>query len=214
MQTPSGQEVRGWTPQTKWATIGYGAGTLPDTLDFETKLAVQYIEWVIGRALDASMPNQLEAMAQKAVALRVVQQVYLDDEDTVEGLGSGASVKNISVTGFSENYIVPGDASQSERKGLMVNPHPELNRLLWALMTPERMRWWRGWLADGVIPQYGVVEMDWSGANRWGGLAEVGGGGMPGDIPGYRGSSAIGGNGPLTGSLSPSVVLGSDWGWE
>lgn len=214
MQQPTSQNIRQWTPQVDWSQLGYAAGTTPDSLDLETGLACDYVAWVTGRLLDESMPPAFERMAQKAVVLRVEQQVNLDSEEQQEALNAGQALKGFSVTGYSEQYVDPGDASKSQREGMMINPNAELNRLLWALCTPERMAWWRGFLSDGGIPAYGVVEMDWSGANRWGGYPDALGGGLPGDMPGI-GSGSIDGW-PVYGGWphgsNDTIVIGGEAG--
>lgn len=190
MQKPNTSEVRGWTPKVPWPELGYGvphAGA--DPLDLEVALAVAYVEWVIEMPLEA-VPPTMEAIAQKAVVLRVIQQVNVDSEEQQEASFAGDVLKSFNVTGYSETYVEPGEAQQAQRKGMMINPWAELNRLLWALvsLTPKRLGWWRAFLSEGGIPAYGVVEMDWSGANRFGGFpAGAAAGGLPGDYLGWDG---------------------------
>ncbi len=209
MDPITAQQVRDWTPRVKWDRLGYAAGTTPDTLELETRLASDYIAWVIERKLDTTLPPQWEHMAQKAVALRVQQQVNEDDEETLEAGFAGDSLKGFSVTGYSEQYVDHGTAGQAERKGMMINPMPALNRLLWALVTPVRLAWWRGFLSEGGIPAFGVVEMDWSGANRWGGYPDRIGSGLPGDYMGASASDLGGSYGwPALGSYPGTVLPG------
>jgi hypothetical protein len=197
-----------------WAEYDYEAphtSTAIDPLVLEVGLACDYVAWVSGRPLDATMPPALERAAQKAVVLRTIQQVIQESGEQQEDLFAGTTLKGFSVTGYAEQYVEVGEAEQAHRKGMMINPQPELNRLLWMLVTPQQLGWWRAFLSEGGIPAYGVVEMDWSGANRYGGYAGIMEGGLPGDYPGYGGLEGEGWPGlgawPAMGSY-PGMVLG------
>lgn len=180
-----------------------------DPLQLQVDLAADYVEWVTGRVMDASMPRNLERAAQMATALRTVQQVSDVSADSLDALSEGDVLASLSADGVSMNFRDTGTAGQAQAKALMVNPWPPLNRLLWMLMTPVRQSYWMGFLMGGGIPAWGVAEVDWSGGNRWGGVpGDAGSGGLAGDELAHRaGGSMAWPTGSFTGTVMPDGAL-------
>jgi hypothetical protein len=199
VETPDAAFVRRILPAINWADRGYPlpAGAItpdnPDPLQFLVDLAADWVVATTGRQLDAAMPQPLVRMAQMAVALSTVAMSVDFSDDTLEALASGDVLASFSADGYAENYRDTGVALEAQRKALMLHPWAPLNRLLWALLTPAMRAYWFGFLMGGGIPSYGIVEMDWSGANRWGGVpGEPGAPGMAGDELAMRGHTAGG----------------------
>src|SRR4051794_26933146 len=71
----------GRAPRFDWAGAGYPDGP---SLDEEAGDAVEYVEGVTWRKLDASMPTGVERRAARAVVMRVQQQVTQASPDAVE----------------------------------------------------------------------------------------------------------------------------------
>lgn len=193
MQRPTAPFIRSILPKAPWQAFGFAApaeapeNPADDPLDFQVQLAADYVEWVTGRPQDDTMPPQLVRTAQMADALRVVQQLSDTGRDQIDAYAESDVLASFSADGYSETYRDTGVSAKAMMDGRLVNPWPPLNRLLWMLMTPERMVYWIGYLEGGGVPMWGVAEVDWSGANRWGGLP-----GQPGD-GGMAGDEALGG---------------------
>jgi hypothetical protein len=207
---PDAALVRALLPGISWAKRGYPAPAAgdPDPLQLLVDLAADYVEQTTGRVLDATLPPQLIRVAQMAVALATVSlQSDLNDEQ-IEAVSGGDVLASFSADGYSETYRDTGVTLKAQREAWMVHPWPPLNRLLWMLMTPDKSAYWVGYLQGGGIPAWGIAEVDYSGANRWGGIgAEPGAGGLAGDYwPGTGGD----GFGTVAPTGSYSGILGTD----
>lgn len=210
MDRPDATLIRSILPKAPWATFGFAApdpappDPHDDPMDFQVQLAADYVEWVTGRPQDATMPDPLMRTAQMADALRVVQQLSDAGRDQIDAYAESDVLASFSADGYSETYRDTGVSAKAMMDGRLVNPWPPLNRLLWMLMTPARLVYWMGFLEGGGIPQWGVAEVDWSGANRWGGIP-----GRPGD-GGMAGDEALGG----TDTYGTRYPTGSNTGVE
>jgi hypothetical protein len=193
---PDAALVRQILPTIDWASRSYAAPTDPaadDPLQFLVDMAADYVEETTGRKLDATMPEQYVRMAQMAVALAAVAFMFDFSDEQLDALAEGSVLASFSADGYSENYRDTGTQEQAQRKGLMIHPWAPLNRLLWALLTPEKRVWWFGFLQGGGIPSYGFAEIDWSGGNRYGGVPGApGDGGLAGDEVASRSGSGVG----------------------
>jgi hypothetical protein len=192
---PDAARVRELLPNIKWAKRGYpepAAGD-PDPLQLIVDVAAAWVESVTGRPLDATMPAAFVRVAEMAVALATVAFLTDLSDAQLEALASGDVLASFSADGYSETYRDTGVALKAQREAWMLHPWAPLNRLLWTLITPEKIAWWIGFLQGGGVPSYGVAEIDWSGANRWGGVPGApGDGGMAGDELAHRGTGGLG----------------------
>lgn len=210
---PDAALVRALMPKVKWVKRGYAPPANPgdpDPLQFVVDMAADYVEETTGRKLDATMPPNLVRIAQMAVALATVAFLADFSDDQLEALGEGDVLASFSADGVSETYRDTGVSLKAQRESWMVHPWPPLNRLLWLLMTPEKKVWWVAYLEGGGIPMYGVAEVDWSGANRWGGVPGApGDSGLAGDeLARGVGGTAIYPTGSYGGLLGPDRPVG------
>jgi hypothetical protein len=119
----------------------------PDPLADEVADAIDYVRTVTWRPLDDTMPVELANMAARAVWLRTEQQVYLADPDASEGANDELT-QSFSAGGYSETRRDP--TRRGEQRS--VNPNPDLDRLLWLVMTDEARAWWRAFLSGQMPP--------------------------------------------------------------
>jgi hypothetical protein len=159
MDLPTAETVRLRTPRLDWSAQGYPADASPDLLEEEVADACEYIVNTTGHTYEA-MPSNLERTALKATIMRTQQQVFQADPDNVESAADELT-QSFSAGSYSESRRSFGEVKTQNEAG-MVNSWPELNRLLWALMTAEKRAYWMGLLSGQGQPAYGVVEVDWS----------------------------------------------------
>jgi hypothetical protein len=152
-------------PRFDWGAAGFTDDG--PSLDEEAADAVEYVEGVTWRKLDATMPDAYARRAAKAVVMRTQQQVVQGDPDMVE-TGADELTSNSSAGGASESRRGFNDY-EAANKALLVNRWPALNDLLWQVMTPEAQAWWRAFLT-GEMPAvpaayleggFNVVEVAW-----------------------------------------------------
>jgi hypothetical protein len=145
MDTPTAAIVRFRTPRYSWSDVDYPPVTppAPDPLDEEVLDAVEYVEAVTWRKLDATMPDAYARMAVRAVVLRTQQQVETASSDMVNTVNDEVT-QSQSAGGASESRRDPGRRGEQQQ----VNPNPDLARLLWLIMTPEAQGWWRAFLTN------------------------------------------------------------------
>jgi hypothetical protein len=164
MDTPDGTYVVGRAPRFDWAGAGYANGP---SLDEEVGDAVEYVEGVTWRKLDATMPAAYARRAARAVVMRTQQQVTQADPDAVESAADELT-SNQGAGGASESRRAFSDY-KSANEALLVNRWPALNDLLWGVMTPDAQAWWRAFL-KGEMPAvpsgyleggFNVTEVAW-----------------------------------------------------
>jgi hypothetical protein len=164
VDTPSGTYVMARAPRFDWAGAGFPDGP---SLDDEVADAVEYVQNVTWRKLDATMPVAFERTAARAVVLRAQQQVQQADADAVEA-ASDELFTSSSAGGASESRRAFSDY-KSANEALLVNRWPALNDLLWAAMTSDAQAWWRARLkgemppvpADVLAAGFLVTEVAW-----------------------------------------------------
>lgn len=142
MDRPDALQVRQWAtgndglPTFDFARYGYGpppAGQ-PDALDRVVAAAIAYVESMTCRVLDATLPANLEPLAQDAVLMRVEQVlVGRGNSKAIRDALNNAAVKSMRAGVYSETRRDPADA----RKAMLVNPWAELSDAILALATPE-----------------------------------------------------------------------------
>lgn len=166
MDTPTGTYVMQRAPRYDWAGAGYPTDD-PTSLDEEVLDAVEYVQNVTWRLLDATMPLGLARSAARAVMLRTQQQVSQADPDMVESAADELTSSQ-SAGGASETKRAFSDM-KSANEAFLVNKWPALNDLLWAVMTPEARAYWKAFLS-GEMPAlppgyleggFNVVEVAW-----------------------------------------------------
>lgn len=118
-------------------------GNALDPLEDEVADAVEYVESVTWRKLDATMPDPYARMAARAVWLRVEQQIVTGDPDMVDVVNDEVT-QSQSAGGASESRKDPGRRGEQSQ----INPNPDLARLLWLVMTPEAVAWWKAFLSN------------------------------------------------------------------
>ena len=137
--------------QVDWEELGYPVTGSPDSsLDLEIGRALGYLVWVTGRDYtnedDLATGSHEETMFNQCLQLRVEQQIFQRQNDYQSDFHN--DVNEISVTGYSENRV-----SYKERRPFRhVNPHRELDELLWMLMTDEKKEYWFSWMKGMVSP--------------------------------------------------------------
>lgn len=180
MERPTAALVRQVLAKVKWAKVGYPAPVdppteaAPDPLQWWVDMAADYVEEVTGREF-ATMPTRLEKLAVLAVALLSVANITGTTQDAFEAMAGAEGLASFSAGSYSETYRDPQGSVKAERESLMVHPWPAINRLLWLLMTPEKMQYWRGVLSGEGVPAYGVVEVDWAASGYPDNLIPLGG---------------------------------------
>lgn len=174
---PTAADVRGWSKvDFSDSEIGYPppSGGASDSLQFVVDQAVAYVAQVTARNVDGTMPTVLVPVAQAAVLRRTEQLVQMSREDNVETAGEVDLVQSFSAGAYEETRR---DTSSKQNGPSTLNPWPELERILWLLLTEtpdeiaaggnptvsDRRDYWRWILGQGSqLPAWETVEVDWS----------------------------------------------------
>lgn len=177
MTAPTSTDIRGWSKlDFSDPDIGYPAPAsgATDTLDFIVSQANAYVAFVTARPLDATMPDDLVPIAQAAVLRRTEQIVEVAKPDSIDTAGDIDMIQAFTAGPYSETRR---DTTARPNGPVTLNPWPELDRMLWLLLTDtpseaaaggnqavdERRDYWR-W-ACGLapnLPAWQLVEVDWS----------------------------------------------------
>jgi hypothetical protein len=159
VEAPTTTQIRAWS-KLDFDGLGYEKpATGEDPLDFQVARARDYIVFVTGRPLDATMPEELVTTAQEAVQRRTEQLVIKSQEDEAETAGDIDMVQSFSAGSYSETRVNSERATKFAGKPL--NPWPHLNNLLELLMTEEKREYWQEVLAGIHRPYTSVSEVDW-----------------------------------------------------
>lgn len=171
--TPTAAEIREWS-KVDWADpdVDYPppVGSDPDPLQLLVDRASAYVTFVTARGYDSHLPTSLEPLLNQAVQMRTEQLAQMGKADNVETAGDFDLLSAFTAGAYSETRRSMADAN--EAKAGMLNPWPELNRLLWLLLglvpgetnadVDDRRDYWRYILGmQPNAPAWAVVEMNW-----------------------------------------------------
>jgi hypothetical protein len=173
VETPSADEVRA---RSKLLTQRYpspaGAGDDEFSLLIEDGSAL-VASWT-GRLIapvetGAEVPDGLVGLAVRAIAKTVERGAVAGAVDVTEKTAGGRRLRSISAGPWSESYFAPGELSMKNGVATITGD-PELDALLWALMTDDRRDEWMQLATGKNAPAGAVMEFDYrrAGSRRLG----------------------------------------------
>lgn len=127
--------------------------------------AVGYVVTVTGQDITAPIlpPSLSEALFaslfDQAVQMRTEQVVLQGRKGHLSSAASNSVISSFSAGSYSESHRDP--TRRGEEKS--INLWPDLDELLWLLMTPDKQDYWRAFLAGQGAPDFVVQQMDWMG---------------------------------------------------
>lgn len=125
---------------------------------FLVDVAVNFVEGVTGRKLDASMPTEFDEIALAVVQRLTEVSFYQSSPDFIETISDFGIIASFSAGNYSETRR----GLDELRKSGMVVPDPYLNSLLWGLMTPDKQDEWIAWTTGKPLPDFEVTEIAWN----------------------------------------------------
>lgn len=157
MDTPDVEAI------TTWSKVPFDTLDAPfseDDLEVALARAIGYVQFVTGRKLDSTMPDEFARLAEQATQMRVEQVVYQSQPDYSE-TGSDDQISTFSAGNYSETRRAPGERAKAEPGRIPpINSWPALNELLWMLCTDEKQDYWVAQFAEG-LPAFATTEVDW-----------------------------------------------------
>ena len=140
MATITADQIR-LDSKVDFVALGYPEGPDPDTLTKEMNRAVAYVETMTGR-VNSTDPLLVDGMTlathfEQAVQLRVEQQITQRQPGFVSDQNENAV--DITVPGYSQRRVITKEQNPRD----MINQWPELNDLLIALCTEEKLAYWQ-----------------------------------------------------------------------
>lgn len=140
MATITANQIR-LDSKVDFVALGYPEGPDPDTLTKEMNRAVAYVETMTGR-VNSTDPLLVDGTAlathfEQAVQLRVEQQITQRQPGFVSDQNENAV--DITVPGYSQRRVITKEQNPRD----MINQWPELNDLLIALCTEEKLAYWQ-----------------------------------------------------------------------
>jgi hypothetical protein len=150
---PTVEEIQSWTKLAllKEQTPEDAARTLKRALGLLKKFTG--IDQAFMAQVGAEDESEIERAIQGLAELLSVQE----SEERLETLADWDLIQSFSAGNYSETRRSPKDAKEAH----MLVPWPELNTLLWGLMTDDARDYWFAFF--GVpVPAWDVQEVDWS----------------------------------------------------
>jgi hypothetical protein len=149
--TPDAAAIR------EWSKLDFDSLSYSDDVDLQRILdqAISYVWFVTGRKADTNLPADFEGLMRQAIQMRTEQVAYLSQESLVETITDG--LQSFSAGAYSESRLDPTSMAK------LINPWPDLNSVLWMLMTEEKRDYWNERLLGINAPAWEVTSVDWSG---------------------------------------------------
>lgn len=152
-------QVRTWS-KVEFDDRGYEAPTVPDVddpLQNEVNRAHAYLETVTGRTpADITEPSTLAVQFQQAIQMRTEQTSVKSSDDYVGDINEDAI--DFRAGSYSQERI-----SDKERRVGILNPWPDLDALLMALLTPEKREEYveAGIIVVPIAPAEAITYTEW-----------------------------------------------------
>jgi hypothetical protein len=148
-----------------WSTVRWERAGVPDDdmLQLRIDRAVGYVCFITGQSLDAlfvptwSAAGSVEALMNQAIQLRTEQITMQGVRGHVASAGQNEVVSSFSAGSYSESRREPGHSKGQQ----YINTWPQLDELLWMLMTDDRRGDWMEAITGQTAPAFWVEEVEW-----------------------------------------------------
>lgn len=136
---------------------------VPDVEDALRSLvtdAVALVESLTCRKIDATLPDDLIAVAVRAVMLKAEQLAVSGTAEETERTVGGKRLRGFTAGPYSETYFAPGELGVKNGRP-RVDPSDALDEALWALMTDECREQFIAYATGKQAPAGAVSEFDY-----------------------------------------------------
>lgn len=159
MDLPVANIFRTWAPPAyDFSDAGFPDPEGDEALDARVRWAGAYVAEVTGRPI-ATMPVELEPIAEQAITLRVLQMLSSGTTKALN-VASAPWLKSFTAGSYREDRFSPKELGGGDKDVLLkVNPLMELAQLLWLLMTDEKRDYWLEVFGGRVKPAGRFIDM-------------------------------------------------------